>query len=103
MDQRESTNNTVIQVMFPGDDGEPECEHNTFGTFKYPKRYLTADKTRFTRDEVFVKGAGFVIVEEIIKQGREDILNEVRLQTDRGRKLTLDDIFDRISRADKIV
>lgn len=91
--------NVVIYILFPGDKGKDTLdETNTLGYFTYPRRYL--QKGTFTRDEVFVKGSGFTILEEIIAQDRMDIIEKTTIVSSTNRTYSLEDILNKLERVD---
>lgn len=91
--------NVVIHILFPGDKNrETLDETNTLGHFTYPRRYL--QKGAFTRDEVFVKGSGFTILEEIIAQDRMDIIEKTTIVSSTGRTYSLETILEKLGRVD---
>lgn len=85
----EKLNPMTIYIQWPGHTPEDFInETNQLGQFTYPKKDL--GKGLFSRRHIFTKLAGFVILEELIKKDRMDILQITKIISSSGREYSLE-------------
>lgn len=80
---------TTIYILWPGSSPD-DCivETHQLGTFQCPKKEL--GDGLFTRDYIFYKSAGYVILEELIRKDRMDIIKETKIFSSNGKPWTLE-------------
>lgn len=90
------TRTDYIYVKWPGKTEEDFIyEYCQLGVFTYPR--IPRKDNMIERKHVFNKLHGFVILEEIIKKGRMDILESTEIISNRGKKYSVEKFLDTLT------
>lgn len=101
MDKSKVKEEVKFYILFPGDTEEScDREMNQIGLVHYRKKYLDKTKTTFHRQEIFTKLEGYRRLERAIMKDRVDILEKTRIFNSKGKQFSIEEMFDRINKAD---
>jgi len=98
MDKRPE--NITFYILWKGNT-EEDCdrEMNQIGLEHYQRKYTDKGKNFFHLESVFTKLDGYRILEKAIMEERTDVLENARIFNSKGKRFSIEEMFDRINKA----
>jgi len=87
---------TIFYAQWPGIKNEDLIvEMNQLGRIDYLRTY--PKDHQFYNKAIFTKHQGWIVMEKLLEKGREDILEATNFFTSKGKKLTLEKLFESLN------